>query len=130
MLEPNVIVFYVDNLPVSSQFYQSLLGIKPDEHSPTFTSFSLSNGMGLALKTKDSVEPAVHTQSGGHGELAFTLNNRQQVDALFTTWQNQAIKIIQPPYLLPYGYTFVGIDPDGNRLRVVSLEKSSHQQEK
>ena len=124
MIEPNVIVLYVENLPMSSQFYQNILGIKPDAHSPTFTSFSLSNGMGLALKTKDSVEPAVYTQCGGHGELAFTLKNRQQVDALFITWQNQAIKMIQPPCSLPYGYTFVGIDPDGNRLRVVSLEKS------
>ncbi len=36
ILEPNVIVLYVDDLALTSQFYQDLLGIKPEEASITF----------------------------------------------------------------------------------------------
>lgn len=122
MLEPSAVVLYVDNLLVSSSFYQDLLGIKPEEDSPTFHSFKLSNGMGLGLKAKHSVEPPV--QKHGGGELAFTLDNNREVDALFIKWQGKEISISQPPTAVPYGYTFVALDPDGNRLRVVSLRKS------
>lgn len=33
--------------------------------------------------------------------------------------------IFEPNVIVLYGYTFVGLDPDGNRLRVVSLGQSS-----
>lgn len=121
MLEPNTIVLYVDNLAISSKFYQDILGIKAEQGSPTFTSFILSNGMGLALKEKHSVEPAV--DKNGSGELAFTLDNNIMVDDLFATWQKKGINIALPPTAVPYGYTFLALDPDSNRLRVVSLRK-------
>ena len=123
ILEPSAIVFYVDNLAKSRQFYQDLLGIKPEEASPTFHSFTLSNGMGLGLKAKHAVEPPADNKNGG-GELAFTLDNNKKVDALFAEWQEKAINMALPPTVVPYGYTFVALDPDGNRLRVVSLGNS------
>ena len=122
ILEPSAIVLYVDNLAISRQFYQDLLGIKPEEASPTFHSFTLSNGMGLGLKAKHAVEPPADKNGGG--ELAFTLDNNKKVDALFAEWQKKDINIALPPTVVPYGYTFVALDPDGNRLRVVSLGKS------
>ena len=33
------------------------------------------------------------------------------------------INIIFPPSQVPFGYTFVALDPDGHRLRVASLGK-------
>lgn len=122
ILEPTAIVFYVDNLVISSKFYQDLLGIKPEEASPTFHSFTLSNGMGLGLKAKHAVEPPADKNGGG--ELAFTLDNNKKVDALFAEWQEKDINMALPPTVVPYGYTFVALDPDNNRLRVVSLGKS------
>ena len=122
MLEPTAVVLYVDNLAISSQFYQDLLGIKPEEASPTFHSFALSNGMSLGLKAKYSVEPPA--DKNGSGELAFTLDNNKKIDALFAEWQEKEINMALPPTIVPYGYTFVALDPDGNRLRVVSLGKS------
>ncbi|KTD76561.1 VOC family protein [Legionella waltersii] len=122
MLEPSAVVLYVDNLLVSSAFYQDLLGIKPEEDSPTFHFFKLSNGMGLGLKAKHSVEPSA--TENGNGELAFTLDNHREVDALFVEWQGKEIGMAQSPTVVPYGYTFLALDPDGNRLRVVSLRKS------
>ena len=122
MLEPSTVVLYVDNLLVSSAFYQDLLGIKLAEDSPTFHSFKLSNGMALGLKAKHSVEPP--TNANGSGELAFTLDDKRAVDELFVAWQGKRISMAQPPTVVPYGYTFLALDPDGNRLRVVSLRKS------
>jgi predicted enzyme related to lactoylglutathione lyase len=123
MLEPNVIVLYVNDIARTSQFYQDLLGIKPEEASPTFHSFTLSNGMSLALKAKYSVMPPTEAKSG-NGELAFTLDSNQKVDELFAAWQAKKIDILMPPTQLPFGYTFVALDPNGDRLRVASIGKS------
>jgi predicted enzyme related to lactoylglutathione lyase len=119
MLQPSAIVLYVDNLAITARFYEVLLGITPEESSPTFQSFQFENGMGLGLKSKNSVLPAI--EAGGRGELAFTLDNHRQVDELYAEWQQKGLTIAQPPTSLPYGYTFLALDPDGNRLRVVSL---------
>lgn len=122
ILEPNTVVLYVDNLAISSKFYRDVLGIKPEEASPTFHTFTLSNGMGLSLKAKHAVEPP--TDKNGSGELAFTLDNSKEVDALFAEWQKKEIYMALPPTVVTYGYTFLALDPDGHRLRVVSLGKS------
>ncbi|PJD92942.1 MAG: hypothetical protein CK424_05085 [Legionella sp.] len=124
MLEPNVIVLYVDDMAITSQFYQDLLGIKPIDASIDFHSFILSNGMNLALKAKHSVVPQTEVK-GGNGELAFALDDHKKVDELFATCQAKGISIIFPTSQVPFGYTFVALDPDGHRLRVVSLGQSS-----
>lgn len=123
VLEPSMIVLYVDDLAITSQFYQNLLGIKPIEASVTFHSFKLSNGMSFALKTKSSVVPPTEDHSG-NGELVFMLDNNKKVDELFAKWQAKEISIIFPPTQVPFGYTFVALDPDSHRLRVASLGKS------
>ncbi len=124
LLEPNTIVLYVHNLQQSSHFYQDLLGSTPGKASDTFHSFVLSNGMVLGLKAMHAVEPTTDKQNG-NGELAFTVERPQDVDELFNTWQAKKITILLSPSALPYGYTFVALDPDGNRLRVASLDKKS-----
>lgn len=121
MLEPSVIVFYVDNLTTSHRFYTELLGIKSIVHSPTYITFTLSNSMVIGLKDKNT--QVVNITGNGGAELAFTVDSHTQVDQLFSDWQQQGIKILEQPTNVPYGYTFVAIDPDGNRLRVVSLNK-------
>ncbi|KTD38329.1 bleomycin resistance protein [Legionella moravica] len=122
MFEPNAIVLYVDDLELSSSFYQDLLKIKPVEASSSFHSFPLSNGMSLALKAMHTAIPAAYNKDGV--ELAFTVENTTQVDELFAEWQMKGIKMAQPPMSLPYGYTFLALDRDSHRLRVVSLRAS------
>lgn len=119
IIEPSAVVLYADNLRISRQFYQDLLGINPVDASLTFSSFILSNGMGLGLKARHAVEPPLDGQSSG--ELAFTVDNHKKVDALFAEWQNKGLKIAQHPTVVSYGYTFVALDPDNNQLRVVAL---------
>ncbi|KTD59123.1 bleomycin resistance protein [Legionella shakespearei DSM 23087] len=123
MIEPKAIILYVDDLAVSTQFYQELFGKKPQEESPTFNSFTLSNGMSLGLKASPSVLPPVDEKTRG-GELAFTVDAPHKVDELFVHWQSKGTKILQTPTTVTFGYTFLALDPDGNRLRVVSLGTS------
>lgn len=122
IFEPTAVVLYVDNLAISSKFYQDLLGIEPEAASSTFHTFTLSNGWGVGLKAKHAVEPPADNKNGG--ELAFTLDNNKKVDALFAEWQEKDINIALPPTAVSYGYTFLAFDPDGHRLRVVSLGQS------
>lgn len=123
MIEPSAVILYVDNLTKSSQFYQALLGIKPEELSLHFNQFTLSNGMHLGLKVKNTVEPPATHKNGG-GELAFTLDNTAKIDAMFATLQMNGATIVQPPTSMTFGYTFLALDLNGNRLRFVSLGKS------
>jgi catechol-2,3-dioxygenase len=124
IFEPSVIVLYVEKLALSSNFYCELLGIIPEEHSPAFHEFKLSNGMSLALKANHTVEPPTD-KNNGNGELAFTVSEPKKVDELFALWQAKEINIIHAPTSVPYGYTFLAQDPDANRLRVVSVGKTT-----
>jgi catechol 2,3-dioxygenase-like lactoylglutathione lyase family enzyme len=121
MLEPNALVMYVENLQESHAFYQDILGIKAEESSPTFRMFNLPNGLAVGLKDRHALQD--HTADGQGNELVFTLADNTQVEALFLDWQRKKISIIQTPSYLPFGYTFLAQDPDGNRLRVISLGK-------
>ncbi|MBA2655787.1 MAG: hypothetical protein H0U70_02245 [Tatlockia sp.] len=118
---PTTIVLYVTNLAISNQFYQSLLGRKAEEASTTFHSFTFNNGISLGLKAKAKV--SLPTKNDNL-ELAFKVENDDEVDELFVDWQKKAIAIVFPPANLPYGYTFLAQDPDGNGLRVVSLNQN------
>ncbi|MCA0402726.1 MAG: VOC family protein [Proteobacteria bacterium] len=122
MFEPSTLVLYVENTGLSSQFYENLLGLKPREDSPSFHAFLLSKGIVLGLKETNTVEPPVEEK--GMSELAFTVESKERVDALFKEWQAKGIKMILNPSELTYGYGFVALDLDGHRLRVVSLKKS------
>ncbi|STX50413.1 bleomycin resistance protein [Legionella busanensis] len=121
MLEPNAIVMYVKNLHESNSFYQGLLGISAEESSPTFKMFKLPSGLMLGLKDSNALQ-TMGVNSPGN-ELVFTVTDNVKVDTLFSEWQQKEMAIIQSPIDLSFGYTFLAQDPDGNRLRVVSLGK-------
>ena len=120
LLEPSVIVLYVNDVAVTSQFYRELLDKTPQEDSPTFHAFRLSNGMTVALKAKHTIEIPIEGKNG-NGELAFIVESSQKVDELFLKWREKQIEMILTPTKLNYGYAFVAQDPDQNRLRVVAL---------
>lgn len=122
MTTPNMTLLYVENPENSAAFYRRLLGQAPVELSPTFALFVLSNGLKLAMWSKNSVEPAA-TATGGGGEIGFMCELPQQVDVLYQRWSEQGLKMIQPPVTLDFGYSFVACDPDGHRLRVYSLSE-------
>ena len=117
MMEPNFILLYVSNPHNSEHFYRQLLQRDPAESSPTFSMFALQSGVMLGLWAQHTVLPVSEVQ-GGASELAFAVADRQAVDACYANWIKLKIPMLQIPTALDFGYTFVGVDPDGHRLRV------------
>ena len=117
MNHPNFLLLYVANPKASAAFYADLLGAQPVEASPTFAMFALDNGMMLGLWARETVEPKAAAGAGG-SELAFTVADAPAVEARHAEWSAKGIPIAQVPTRMDFGYTFVGLDPDGHRLRI------------
>ena len=118
MPSPNFVLLYVDSPETSGAFYAALIERKPVETSPTFVMFALENGVMLGLWSRHTVQPAA-SATGGGAELAFTVEPAA-LDAAFADWKQRGIVILQQPTDMDFGRTFVGLDPDGHRLRVFS----------
>jgi predicted enzyme related to lactoylglutathione lyase len=119
MKDMNNILLYVDNTIDSAKFYADLLDKQPLDVSPTFALFALDSGVKLGLIARQAVEPAA-TPVGG-SELGFAVDAREVVDAHYEVWSRMGLRIAMPPTQKPFGYTFVALDPDGHRLRVMAL---------
>lgn len=117
MTHPNFLLLYVDSPAASAAFYADLLKAQPAEASPTFVMFPLRNGMMLGLWARNTVVPAPPAGTVG-GELAFAIEGDATVDECHAQWVAKGIVIVQSPTRMDFGYTFVGLDPDGHRLRV------------
>ena len=115
MPEFGFVLLYVDSPAASAVFYGDLLGQTPVEQSPTFAMFVLRPGVMLGLWSRHTVEPAAQAAGGG-GEVAFTA---EDADAVHADWVRRGLTIAQPPTDMDFGRTFVALDPDGHRLRVL-----------
>lgn len=116
-------LLYVESPAASAAFYQRLFGRPPLESSPTFALFALQEGVKLGLWSRHTVEPK---PAGGPGsaELALALPAPADVDARHAKWRDLGVEIIQPPTDLDFGRSFVGLDPDGHRLRILSANEA------
>lgn len=121
MMNPNFILLYVDNPETSAVFYAELLGSQPLESSPTFAMFALASGVKLGLWSRHTVEPKP-LASGGGAEIAFCVADRSAVNDLYADWSGRGLAIAQRPVAMDFGYTFVALDRDGHRLRVMVPE--------
>ena len=74
-------------------------------------------GLMLGLWRRDGVKPRGLRAAGG-GEIAFPVDNPAEVDATFAEWRGRGVKIALAPTQMDFGYSFVALDPDGQRLRV------------
>ena len=115
---PNVsfILVYVDDVARSEAFYASILGRTAVESSPTFAMLPAAPGVMLGLWKRDGVRPAA--AGAGGGEIAFTAESDGDVEALCEAWRAKGASIALEPTRLDFGYAFVALDPDGQRLRV------------
>jgi predicted enzyme related to lactoylglutathione lyase len=110
------ILVYVENVAASAAFYASIFGRPAIESSPTFAMLPAGPGLMLGLWRRDGVKPPASAPGGG--EIAFPVDNVAEVDAAFAEWRERGVKIAQTPTKMDFGYTFVALDPDGQRLRV------------
>ncbi|WP_414609253.1 VOC family protein [Stenotrophomonas pavanii] len=119
MFKPSTLLQYVRDVTASATFYSGILGKPPVEQSPGFALFLLGDGAALGLWQRDDVQPPVSAQAGA-AELAMVVPNPEVVQQLHDAWRALGVQILQAPVTLEFGHTFVGIDPDGHRLRVYS----------
>ena len=117
MPHPQFLLLYVASPAASAVFYAHLLNAQPVEASPTFALFALQNGTMLGLWARDTVLPET-SGSGAASELGFVLDSNDAVAGCHAAWAAKGIAIAQEPVTMDFGYTFVGLDPDGHRLRV------------
>jgi hypothetical protein len=54
--------------------------------------------------------------------VAFSVPDRSVVNDLYADWAGRGLAIAQRPTAMDFGYTFVALDRDGHRLRVLALE--------
>ncbi len=117
MPTPNMILLFVKNPEASVKFYGKILDLKPIEEAPSFALLPLNESTMLGLWAEAGAEPKV-TASPGAMEIGIQVEDRTSVDHLFNEWQARSVAIAQSPTKLDFGYTFVGLDPDGHRIRV------------
>jgi len=117
MSNANFVLLYVESPEASASFYRALLERDPVEASATFVMFALDSGLVLGLWSRHSVRPSA-VAAGGGGELAFRVPDSPVVDAAHARWKELGVSILQGPTDMEFGRTFVGLDPDGHRLRI------------
>jgi predicted enzyme related to lactoylglutathione lyase len=116
MSDISFILLYVENVAVSEAFYARVLGRPAIDSAPTFAMIAAGPKLMLGLWRRDEIQPAAGAPGGG--EIAFTVENEAAVDAAFSEWQARGAAVARPPARLDFGYTFLGLDPDGHRVRV------------
>lgn len=119
MSQPNLVVIYVESAPASAKFYADLFGRPPVESSPRFAMFALDSGMMLGVWSRNEVAPAV-TATPGTSELVVMVADGSALNALLENWRRRGLRIAQEPTKMDFGQTFVALDPDGHRLRVLA----------
>src|SRR5258708_6812720 len=90
MPDPTFAILYVNDPAPSAAFYQRLPGPPPLEASPTFAMFALREGTMLGLWSKHTVAPAAESAGGG-GEIGFTVESADAVDATHAQWHAQGL---------------------------------------
>jgi len=113
------VVFFVEDIVASKKFYSELLECTPQELSPTFVSYELDSGLALELWQRDKVQPPA-SLTGGGTELALSVPDPSSLNRLFHQWKEKGIAFAQSPASAVFGLTFVALDPDGHRLRVIA----------
>jgi len=114
---PSQVIFYVSDPVKSAAFYEKLLNIPGKILSPNFAVFELRKGFQLGLLSRAKVKPEAPV--GVSGELCFIEDGKESLERLHKAWLAKGVTIVLEPQLMYFGgYNFMGVDPDGNRLRV------------
>lgn len=113
-------ILYVNDVAESVAFYSKLIKSEPIENAPTFALFALEGGMMLGLWRKADIEPAASHPTGA-SEISISFEDKVRVDAMHQAWSAFGVKITLPPKQAEFGYSFVAEDPDGHRIRVMTM---------
>ena len=112
---PNPVLLYVEDPLQGAAFCERLLGTSPATVFPTYAAFD--NGLNLGLWSTQARD-FVSSGTGHRSELAFMVDDEDEVRALRDAWQASGVEIGQDLATAVFGLTFVALDPDGHRIRV------------
>jgi len=124
MFKPNSVILYVEDVEKSTEFYTDVLQASPIERFQEFSLFSLWDDITLGLQSAQGIDPKSEPSFGGF-ELSLSDVSREEVDQVYTLWQEKGIPILMEPVDLDFGYTFVATDPDGHWLRVCATDTTN-----
>ncbi len=116
MSDLSFVILYAADVGRSEAFYADIFERKALESSPGFAMFKAAPNVMFGLWCADAVEPKANPPGGA--EVCLTEASEAAVDARHAAWAAKGVKIAQTPTRMDFGYTFVGLDPDGHRLRV------------
>ena len=117
MPEFNFVLLHVADHVASAALYHELLGIPIVQQKEDIALLPLRDGVMLGLWSRDTVAPASSGQTGS-SEVTFAVADAAAVAATHADWAARGLSILQAPTRMPFGETFVAVDPDGHRLRV------------
>ncbi len=112
----NFVLLYVADPIASGKFYSGLIDKPVVQSSPGFAVLPLGGDVMLGLWLRQEVEPKV-TAATGASEIAFTVDGDAELTRLHKDWKSRGLTIAQAPTQMTFGFTFVALDPDGNRIR-------------
>ena len=116
MADVSFILLYVEDVAASRRSTPKFSTARRSRSSPTFAMLPAAPGVMLGLWRRDGVKPAANAPGGG--EIAVSAESEAAVEAVHAEWRARGVRIAQAPTRMDFGYTFVGLDPDGHRLRV------------
>ena len=116
----NGFVLYVASLSKSVTLYSELLEQPPIRQSDDFALFVTPNGQSLRLWQQDKVIPSTNGVVGGV-EVVLHVDSLDELNTQWHRWQSLGLQPIQSIETLSFGETFMMIDHDGHRLRLIRL---------
>ncbi|MEP3438177.1 MAG: VOC family protein [Hoeflea sp.] len=119
MLTFDFVLLHVANPPASAAFYSDLLGKSAIDSTPGFAMLPLSDAVVLGLWLASEADPAA-TGKPGASEISFNVADVPELEKLHACWVAKGLRIVVEPVEMPFGHTFVALDPDGHRIRVVA----------
>lgn len=116
MSDVTFILLYVEDVARSAAFYSRLLDKPIPEASANFALLPAAPGLMLGLWRRSEVAPAVPAEPGA-SEIAMRLPDEAAVETMHARWHAAGVRIAQAPTRMDFGFTCVGLDPDGHRIR-------------
>ena len=121
MSDISFLLLYVENVAASEAFYAANAGAQGGRILADLRDDprrARRHARALAARRRRARARGVEGRGAAAGEIAFALESDAAVDAAFAEWRARGVEIAQPPTRLDFGYAFLGLDPDGHRLRV------------
>lgn len=109
----------VNDLQVSTHFYEHIFGWKKLESSNESITFIQLNGILLSLYNREALAKDATIESAGNGFKGFTLayntRSKEEVDSIIANLKQKGINIVKPPQDVFWGgYSSYISDPDDN----------------